>query len=92
MLHAAVLASNVVLADSGFYGLMLALQAIFYGAAAVGLTQRDGRRRSIVFTAPSAMCLLLWATVIGFFRFVTNSQRVTWESVPTPAARGDAAA
>jgi cellulose synthase/poly-beta-1,6-N-acetylglucosamine synthase-like glycosyltransferase len=92
MLHAAVLASSVVLANSGFYGLMLALQAVFYGAAAVGLAQRDGRRRSIVFTAPSAMCLLLWATVIGFFRFVTNSQRVTWESVPTPAARGDAAA
>jgi cellulose synthase/poly-beta-1,6-N-acetylglucosamine synthase-like glycosyltransferase len=92
MLHAAVLASNVMLADSGFYGLILALQAIFYGAAAVGLTQRDTRRRSIVFTAPSAMCLLLWATVVGFFRFVTNSQQVTWERVPTPAARRDVAA
>src|SRR5258705_12651850 len=69
VLHAALLASNVMLADSGFYGLMLALQAMFYCAAAVGLTQRDARRRSIVFTAPSAMCLLLWATVIGFFRF-----------------------
>jgi cellulose synthase/poly-beta-1,6-N-acetylglucosamine synthase-like glycosyltransferase len=91
-LHAAVLASNIVLADSGFYGLTLALQAIFYGAAAVGLTQRDGRRHSIVFTAPSAMCLLLWATVVGFFRFVTNSQQVTWERVPTPAARPDVAA
>src|SRR5882672_11854927 len=49
MLHATFLISNVVLADSGFYGLMLALQAAFYAAATIGLSQRDARRRSIVF-------------------------------------------
>jgi biofilm PGA synthesis N-glycosyltransferase PgaC len=84
MLHASVLVSDIVLADAGFYGLMLVLQGIFYGAAAVGLTQRDARCRSIVFTAPSAMCLLLWATVVGFFRFITNRQQVTWERAPAP--------
>jgi len=103
MLHASFLVSNVVLADSGFYGLMLALQAGFYAAAIVGLAQRDapvrrsatregGRRRSILFTAPSAMCLLLWATVVGFFRFITHRQQVTWERVPGPATRRDVAA
>jgi hypothetical protein len=71
---------------------MLALQAMFYCAAAVGLTQRDARRRSLVFTAPSAMCLLLWATVVGFFRFITNRQQVTWERVTAPAAQRDVAA
>ena len=91
-LHALVLVSNVLLADAGFYGLMLALQAMFYCAAAVGLTQRDARRRSLVFTAPSAMCLLLWATVVGFFRFITNRQQVTWERVTAPAAQRDVAA
>ena len=91
MLHAAWLGSNIVLADWGFYGLMLTLQVMFYGAAAVGLSQRDGRRRSIAFTAPAAMCLLLWATVVGFFRFVTNSQQVTWERVAAPARRDVAA-
>src|SRR6185503_11561920 len=91
-LHAVVLVSNVLLADAGFYGLMLALQAMFYCAAAVGLTQRDARRRSLVFTAPSAMCLLLWATVVGFFRFITNRQQVTWERVTAPAAQRDVAA
>jgi cellulose synthase/poly-beta-1,6-N-acetylglucosamine synthase-like glycosyltransferase len=87
MLHASWLLSNVALADSGFYGLMLTLQVVFYGAAAVGLSHRDGKRRSIVFSAPAAICLLLWATVIGFFRFVTNRQQVTWERVAAPAAR-----
>jgi cellulose synthase/poly-beta-1,6-N-acetylglucosamine synthase-like glycosyltransferase len=86
MLHATFLVSNVVLADSGFYGLMLGLQAGFYAVATIGLSQRDARRRSIVFTAPSAMCLLLWATVVGFYRFITHRQQVTWERVPAPAA------
>ena len=63
----------------------------FYTAAIVGSTQRS-RRRSIVFTAPCAMCLLLWATVVGFFRFITHRQQVTWERVPAPATRGDVAA
>ena len=92
MLHASWLLSNVALADSGLlYGLMLTLQVVFYGAAAVGLSHRDGKRRSIVFSAPAAICLLLWATVVGFFRFVTNSQQVTWERVAAPAARRDVA-
>jgi len=92
MLHASWLLSSVALADSGlFYGLMLTLQVVFYGAAAVGLSHRDGKRRSIVFSAPAAICLLLWATVVGFFRFVTNSQQVTWERVAAPAARRDVA-
>jgi len=85
MLHAAWFVANVLLADSGFYGVMLALQAGFYAAATVGLSQRDGRRRSIIFTAPSAICLLLWATVVGFYRFITHRQQVTWERVPAPA-------
>ena len=92
MLHAAWLVANFLLADSGLYGVMLALQAGFYAAATVGLSQREGRRRSILFTAPSAISLLLWATVVGFYRFITHRQQVTWERVPAPAARPDIAA
>ena len=92
MFHASVLVSNIVVADSGFYGLTLALQVTFYAAAVVGLTRRDSRNRSIVFTAPCAVCLLLWATVVGFYRFITHRQQVTWERVPAPAAQRDVAA
>jgi len=92
MLHLSVLAANVVLADSGFFGVMIALQVMFYAAALVGFIQRDARRRVIVFSAPCAMCLLLWATIVGFYRFVTHRQQVTWERVPAPATQRDVAA
>ena len=94
LLHVAVLAANIALADAGLYGLALAAQVGFYAAGAVGLSRRSAGRRLIVFTAPSAMCVLLWATVVGFCRFVTNRQRVTWErvTVPAPATRRDVAA
>jgi hypothetical protein len=37
------------------------------------------------------MCLLLWATIVGFYRFVTHRQQVTWDRVPAPAQRDVAA-
>jgi cellulose synthase/poly-beta-1,6-N-acetylglucosamine synthase-like glycosyltransferase len=92
MLHAAFFVSNVALADMGFFGVLLAGQVAFYAAALVGATQQQARRRSIVFTAPCAMCLLIWATIVGFSRFMTHRQRVTWERVPAPATRPDIAA
>jgi cellulose synthase/poly-beta-1,6-N-acetylglucosamine synthase-like glycosyltransferase len=92
MLHAALLISTIALADRGFFGFMLAAQLTFYGCALVGSLQRDGRRRSIVFSAPCAMCVLLWATVVGFYRFVTHRQKVTWERVPVPTTHRDVAA
>jgi cellulose synthase/poly-beta-1,6-N-acetylglucosamine synthase-like glycosyltransferase len=85
MLHAAFLVSNVALADAGLYGLVLAGQVAFYAAALVGASQRQARRRSIIVTAPCAMCLLIWATIVGFVRFITHRQRVTWERVSSPA-------
>ena len=92
MFHVLALASNIVLAHSAFFGMTLALQVIFYAAAIVGLIQRDARRRVIVFSAPCAMCLLLWATIVGFYRFITHRQQVTWERVPAPATQRDVAA
>jgi hypothetical protein len=92
MFHVSVLASNIVLVDSRVFGMMLALQVMFYAAAIVGFIQRDARSRVIVFSAPCAMCLLLWATIVGFYRFITHRQQVTWERVPAPATQRDVAA
>jgi hypothetical protein len=36
---------------------------------------------------PHTMCLLCWATIIGFVRMVTDSQPVTWERAATPRPR-----
>ena len=89
--HVLVLASNIVLAGSAFFGITLALQVIFYAAAIAGFVQRKTQRRSAVFSAPCAMCLLLWATIVGFYRFITHRQQVTWDRVPAPAQRDVAA-
>jgi hypothetical protein len=86
MLHASLLVATVALAGWNFYGFMLAAQLAFYAAACIGLLPRASGRRSIVFSAPCAMCLLLWATTVGFFRFVTHRQQITWERVGTQVA------
>ena len=39
-------------------------------------------KRSPVFTVPYTMCLLGWATIVGFSRIVARRQRVTWERMP----------
>ena len=38
--------------------------------------------RSPVFSVPYTMCLLGWATIVGFSRIVARRQRVTWERMP----------
>ena len=60
----------------------------FY-AAALGACFVGAGRRSVILTAPYMMCMLCWVTVVGFWRFATHRQPVTWERVPpstVPAA------
>ena len=89
VLHAALLVSNLGLTSGWVYQSMLAGQLAFYAAALVGYAQRQSRRRFILFSVPCAICLLSWAVVVGFFRFITDRQRITWErvsSTPTSAS------
>jgi cellulose synthase/poly-beta-1,6-N-acetylglucosamine synthase-like glycosyltransferase len=81
ILLATLLLTNFALLDWWPYQVTLAGQAIFYAAAIAGCSQRHARRRRIVLTLPYTMCLLSWATVVGFFRFVTNHQDVTWDKI-----------
>jgi cellulose synthase/poly-beta-1,6-N-acetylglucosamine synthase-like glycosyltransferase len=85
VLHAALLGVNVALTGMWMYRWTMAAQVVFYAAALVGCAQHRTRRRAIVFSVPCTICLLSWATVIGFIRFATNRQQVTWEKVPAPA-------
>ena len=39
-------------------------------------------KRTPVFSVPYTMCLLGWATIVGFSRIVARRQRVTWERMP----------
>jgi cellulose synthase/poly-beta-1,6-N-acetylglucosamine synthase-like glycosyltransferase len=86
VLHVSLFAASAALApaDFSFYRVAFAVQALFYAAALLGYAQGSCSRRSFVVTVPCAICLLSWATVIGFVRFLTNRQQVTWERVGTP--------
>jgi hypothetical protein len=83
--------SSAALASSHVYQSVLEGQVLFYAAALLGFTQRRSGRRSFVFSVPCAICLLSWATIVGFLRYFTNRQQVTWERVVTPGVSSNAA-
>jgi cellulose synthase/poly-beta-1,6-N-acetylglucosamine synthase-like glycosyltransferase len=85
--HGALLAATAVLALAEawwLYEAAFAGQAMFYAAAAGGATQRNAQRRVMVLTIPYMICLMCWATIVGFTRFAMNRQQVTWERAATP--------
>ena len=78
-------AANFGLADLLFYRWLLAAQIVFYAAALGGHAHRHTRHRLYVLTVPYALCVLNWAAIVGFVRFLTGQQRVTWEQVASTA-------
>jgi cellulose synthase/poly-beta-1,6-N-acetylglucosamine synthase-like glycosyltransferase len=89
VLLAALLLTNLTLLDWWPYHVTLAGQVVFYAAAAAvaGYGQHHARRRRIVLTLPYTMCLLSWATIVGFIRFATNAQGATWERITPTKVR-----
>lgn len=85
LLLAGALGANLGLAGHPFYRATLAAQILFYAAAAAGFALRNRRRRWAALSVPYVFCLLQWATIVGFARFVSGRQRVTWERA-APAA------
>lgn len=90
LLHAALLVASASL-SSAFYQAAFVGQVIFYSAGIAGCAQGRTERSSPVVTVPSAICLLSWATVVGFVRFLTNRQQVTWDRIATPRVTSKAA-
>ena len=84
-LHVGALAANVAAFEAWPYQWLLGGQALFYAAAIAGGIQRRGPHRIKLFTVPYTLCLLCWADVVGFYRFVTKRQPVTWERLPASA-------
>ena len=83
ILLATLLLANLALMELPQYQVTLAAQTVFYAAAAAGCGQYHARRRRMLLTLPYTMCLMSWATIVGFARFVTQRQEVTWERVPS---------
>jgi len=73
------LGANIFMLHGSFYRWTLAAQVLFYTAALGGYACRNARRKIPLLTVPYTVCLLNWATVLAFLRFVSRRQRVTWE-------------
>jgi len=71
--------ANLFMLARALYHWSLAAQLGFYAAAVSGYALRNARRRIPLLTLPYTVCLLNWATVLAFVRFITGRQRVTWE-------------
>jgi poly-beta-1,6-N-acetyl-D-glucosamine synthase len=71
---------DVELRDHLVYRATLAGQLLFYAAALAGwIAQRVGLRLRVL-GPPYVFCVLTWATVVAFARFVTGRQAVTWQT------------
>ena len=81
-------ATNIALAfDSLTYRLLLLAQIIFYAGALAAAILPKGWKRPRALSVPYIFCLLSWATFLGFLRWITGRQAVTWEKAAPLAAR-----
>jgi cellulose synthase/poly-beta-1,6-N-acetylglucosamine synthase-like glycosyltransferase len=88
LLHTALFLANLsLIGDGRVYQILMGGQVAFYSAAIAGHLLRHARRRPRIVTVPYAMSLLCWATVVGFYRFATQSQQATWEHAYPVAKR-----
>lgn len=74
-----LIVSNLFLLSSPFFLLTLLTQLFFYGAACIGIASDAHGNGNRAFAIPYAFCVLNWATVVGFTRFVFKQQRVIWK-------------
>jgi cellulose synthase/poly-beta-1,6-N-acetylglucosamine synthase-like glycosyltransferase len=79
VLLAALLLSNLLLLDLAAYRVLLLLQLLFYTAAMAGHLSRKAPGRPALMNIAYSFCLLNWATVLGFYRFMLGHQQVTWQ-------------
>lgn len=75
---------NFIILDDGLYKLIFGLQILFYSAAFVGALSRNQKYailKPITKTCyvPYVFCLLNFAALIGFYRFISAKQDVTWQ-------------
>ena len=74
-----VLAVNVPLAASEYYGLLLALQVAFYGLAALGLLLPERLGCYWLFYVPAYFTATNLGTLLGLLSFLTGRRHRVWQ-------------
>ena len=75
----AVLAVNIALAASEYYGFLLALQVAFYVLAALGLLLPERLGRYWLFYVPAYFTATNWGTLLGLLSFLTGRRHRVWQ-------------
>lgn len=70
------LMANYLLLPQPFYLLTMILQLLFYLLAAIGALLR---RKVTLFSAPHYFLAINLALLLGFFRFITGTQKAAWQ-------------
>jgi cellulose synthase/poly-beta-1,6-N-acetylglucosamine synthase-like glycosyltransferase len=76
-----LLASNAWLLDGAFYRVAFIGQLLFYGWAAVGFLFRDRMQRVRFGLVGYFLLSIHLAFLVGFARFLTRREKVTWQRV-----------
>lgn len=74
--------SNFILISKNRYFLFLALQVLFYSLALLGFLFRNKRRFKILYL-PFYFCLVNFASLVAFLKFLRGSQTQIWEKAYT---------
>jgi len=74
----AMLSANVILAGQPFYGSVLFFQSLFYGLALLGMILPKLTGVLKILSIPKYFLAKNVAILLGFGRFITRRQRVTW--------------
>jgi cellulose synthase/poly-beta-1,6-N-acetylglucosamine synthase-like glycosyltransferase len=88
VMFAASLAANCWLLDAWFYRITLFGQVLMLVVAALTSVVPSLRKKIPGVVLPYTICFLCFATIVGFLRYVTGRQSVTWDrSTPALDAR-----
>ena len=74
-----VLAVNIPLAASEYYGILLALQGAFYGLAALGLLLPERLGRYWLFYVPAYFTATNLGTLLGLLSFLMGRRHRVWQ-------------
>jgi cellulose synthase/poly-beta-1,6-N-acetylglucosamine synthase-like glycosyltransferase len=74
-----ILAINEGILDFGFYSVLFWLQLLFYAAALLGWFLENRETRVKILFIPYYFFIMNLSVVLGFFRYMKNSQSVNWE-------------
>src|SRR5205823_3225962 len=79
VIYATIVLSNLMLLTEVLYRWTMGLQVVFLATALTTYVFPGLRKTMPLVVVPYAICFLTWATIVGFVRFATGRQRVTWE-------------